>query len=161
MDAIIIFTLIIIISGIMALIAWGIVHAQKEKEREEEQQRIAEQKRRKEEAERKAEEEWRKSTKCIICEEASDGHVICSDCWNRRLVIKKELPYKRVCTYELINEYKNELMYKIIFPETQLEREINSVKLLAVAEILDKKYCQSNALDKMQTFLEDVISDNI
>ena len=52
MDAIIIFTLIIIISGIMALIAWGIVHAQKEKEREEEQQRIAEQKRRKEEAER-------------------------------------------------------------------------------------------------------------
>lgn len=128
--------------------------AQIEKER-----RIKEKQRAEEEAKHKAEEERKLNTFCLICEKCSMGYLVCDDCYNRSKVLKKELPYKRISTYDNIHEYKNELMMKILNPETQFERETNCIKLLSVADILKNKYKESDAFDKTYNFFENINSD--
>ena len=167
---IVIFIILLILGGIIAFIVYNETQVKRDQEIEEEMKRQAEARRRaeeerkaeeqrKKEEKRRAEEEWRKSTRCLICGRPSNGYKICDDCDRRSEVLKKELPFKRICSYELINEYRNELMKKVIFPENQFERETNSVRLFSIADILKNKYCRSDAYDNTYDFLEDIYSN--
>ena len=109
------------------------------------------------EAQKKAEEEARRKTKCLICEKCSMGHAICDECYDRSQVLIKELPSKRTHTYDALNEYRKELMRKVVYPKTRFDRETDSIKLVSIADILKTKYCNAEAFQDIYEFFEDVI----
>jgi len=89
------------------------------------------------------------------------GKDVCDDCCRRSITLKKELPYKRINTYDEVNEYKNNLMLKILYPDTLFQKETNSIKLLSIAIILKEKYSVSKAYDTIFNFLKDIKSDEL
>ncbi|MBE6531376.1 MAG: hypothetical protein E7679_04735 [Ruminococcaceae bacterium] len=125
------------------------VHAIKEykEEKEKEKQLLAE---------KKAYEEWLNSTKCCICDKHSYGKYFCEDCLNRIPVLKKELPFAKIKNFETVSSFHQELIDNIIFSENKSEQEFNSIRLIAVSEILKEKYFVSDARNKAKTFLEKI-----
>ncbi len=107
------------------------------------------------EAERK-EQEWKESTKCGVCGKCSMGYCFCEDCLKRVEVIKKELPYVQTKDFDTINKFKQELIDNIIFAESKYDQEYNSIRLMAVSEILKEKYFVSDCIDETSDFLEEI-----
>lgn len=122
-----------------------------EKEQKEEAERIRAEELEKEEAEEA--EETEEDTECCICGEYSEGYIVCENCFKRSKVLKKELPYEKINTYESLHEFRKNLMFKIIYPKTQFEKELNEVKLLTLADILKYKYKHARAFDEAYDFL--------
>ena len=114
-------------------------------------------KREKEEQERAAEAERRSKTKCHICDQPSDGDIICDSCFNCSQVIKKELPFNKTKDYDKINEFYEEQMLKAIKAEKETERESAFLKLLALEDILDEKY-EKSKWNKTISFFDEVKS---
>lgn len=133
----------------------------KAKKAEEMRKKKEEEAKRKEEEEKRRKEEAMRKIKCLICNKSSMGNAVCDDCYNRSKVLIKELPFKQIHTYDLLNEYRKNLMFKIIYPETQIDRETNSVKLLSVADILKNKYCHQDAFSDTYHFFSDIAKNKL
>ena len=92
---------------------------------------------------------------CAICEENSSGNIICDNCWNRVDNIQKDIPSSKKSSYEELYKYYSELKKEIIFFNTHHERELNSIKLLAISDILKDKYSDKKPIKEAQYFLDD------
>ena len=99
--------------------------------------------------------EWKESTKCIVCKEHSEGKMFCQNCLNRVTVIKNELPQSKTKNFEKLNNFKQELMNKIVYSQSKYEREYNSIRLMAVSQILKDKYFTPSSINETATFLEE------
>ena len=106
------------------------------------------------------EREWKESTKCNVCGKCSMGKMFCEDCLNRLPVIKKELPYVKTKDFDTLNKFKQELIDNIIFAESKYEQEYNSIRLMAVSEILKDKYFVSDVEEKTADFLEEIFEND-
>ena len=67
--------------------------------------------------------EWMKTTKCIVCKDHSEGKMFCQNCLNRVTVIKNELPQSKTKNFKKLNNFKQELMNKIVYSQSKYERE--------------------------------------
>ena len=152
-----------IIFAILAVIIITLVIYNKEKEEEEKEEERKKKELEEEEARRvkkeEEEEAWRQSTLCCICNEKSLGLKICHNCIDRSEILKKELPLNKTKNYEVLTEFHQELIDKIIFAETKNDREFNSMRLFATSLILRDKYLVKNSLDDTYDFLEDVFEE--
>ena len=70
-----------------------------------------------EEKEAKIEKERKDKINCCICGKHEDGKYICQNCWERVSIIRDELPFRTINTYELILQFRNNLFNQIIQSE--------------------------------------------
>lgn len=166
--------LVLFISGVIGLAAWGIYATYKEKkeeeallkkEQEEQIRKNKEELQKAKEAARKAreakeKEAWRQSTRCYICNGKSLGLKICDNCIERSHILKKELPLTKTKNYQTLVSFHQELIDKIIFAETKNDREFNSMRLFATSLILRDKYLVKNSLDDTYDFLKDIYHED-
>ena len=122
------------------------------KEKQKQQQKAHE------EAQKKAAEEEarRQNTRCVICKQCSMGTTICQNCWQRSAVIKKELPLTKHSNYRETVHYHRFLMKNILDTETRFEAEMECIRLLAVADILNEKYFDASSFRQTHDFLIDL-----
>lgn len=116
---------------------------EKRKKYEEElaRQRAAELKRKEEEEiERKKREEYLKKFKCNLCLKPSMGKFFCSECQTRTDLIKKEIPPKKVSTYQSTHYYQIDLMRKIVYPNSGFEKDYSIMLLYNTNLIMHTKY---------------------
>ena len=84
------------------------------------------------------------------------GEPICVHCIAKSKILAKEISIESYKTYEEINEYKEKLMYNIIFSETPFEKETKSLKLLVVTNYIKEKYHDKKIFQNIYEFLKKV-----
>ena len=179
MTAIVILFLLLLLSSIIGICYYAdkkdIQRKQVEEElrKEKEAAEIIKQERRqaelarKLEATRKLEEERHKEQKrqeelerlrkikCNICNQSSMGLPVCGNCIARSKILMNEIPDKKINSHENIHKYRQDLFIGAINANTKIDRETNCIKLLAVVELLEKKY-KERLWDDIYNFFKDL-----
>jgi len=127
----------------------------KRQEARKRQEEIERKRREEEERKRREEEERKRNTFCCICGKCSMGLDICQNCFDRSEVLGEELPKPKIKNYEAVCQFYQETINKAVFADSKKDREFQSIRLIAITELLKQKYFVEDATDETRAFLMD------